>query len=92
MAKTVKKKSAQKKAVKKPSVGAKKPPVGAKKPPVGKSVTKPAAAKPAAAKVAAAKAVAKAPAPAPREQAVTTPYTPKPIAGVGWQPFRYPLT
>jgi len=75
MAKPAKKKSTQKKAVKKP-------PVSAKKPPVGKSVKKPAAAKPAA----------KAPAPPAREQAAATPYTPKPIAGVGWQPFRYPLT
>ena len=86
MAKTAKK-STTKKSAKKPTVAAKKPSVGAKKPPVGKSVKKPAAAKPVAAKPA-----AKAPAPAPREQAVATPYAPKPIEGVGWQPFRYPLT
>ena len=28
----------------------------------------------------------------PREQAGATPYTPKAIEGVGWLPFRYPLT
>ena len=61
------------------------PKKAAKKPPAAKAVKKPAAAKPAP------KPAAKA-APVAREQAATTPYTPKPIAGVGWPAFRYPLT
>ena len=60
-----------------------------------KSVKKPAAKKPVAKKPAKAptkaKPAAKAPAPAAREQGRATPYAPKPIEGIGWQPFRYPL-
>ena len=65
-----------------------------------KSMPKKAAKKPTAKKTvktpaktpAKAKPAAKAPAPPSRAQAATTPYTPKPIAGVGWPAFRYPLT
>ena len=56
-----------------------------------KSKATPARAK-AKAKPAARKAVAKAPAarPAtPSAPAKATPYTPKPIEGIGWAPFRY---
>lgn len=82
MAKPAKKKSTPKKAAKKPI--AKKP--IAKKPVAAK--TKPAK-----------KATAKAPAPTPRvrpappsdERSGTTPYAPKPIEGIGWPAFRYPL-
>jgi hypothetical protein len=65
-----------------PKKAAKKPPVGAKKPPMGKSVKKPVTAKPAP----------KAATPPSREQGGATPYAPKPIAGIGWPAFRYPLT
>jgi hypothetical protein len=82
MAKTAKKKSVPKKAAKKPAAVKS----AAKKPTAAKSVVK----KPAAAK-SAAKPAAKAAVPA-REQAATTPYTPKPIEGVGWPAFRYPLS
>ena len=78
MAKTAKKKSAAKKSVKKPA---------ATKPVATKPVKAPVKAKSAAK----AKPAAKAPAPPARAQASTTPYMPKPIEGVGWQPFRYPL-
>ena len=64
-----------------------------------KAAKKPAPAKPAAKGAPAGKTGAKAPAPKPRGQAEpsstdrsgTTPYTPKPIEGVGWPAFRYPL-
>ena len=56
---------------------------GAKKP-VGRKAAKPAAAK-SSAKPAAKAAPA---APAARPQV----YSPKPIEGLGWQPFRYPLS
>jgi hypothetical protein len=55
-----------------------------------KSAKKPAAKKPAKTP-ATAKRAAKAPAAPPRDQAGATAYTPKPIEGIGWQPFRYPL-
>ena len=64
------------------------PKQSAKKPTAKKPVKTPAKAKPAAK----AKGAVKAPTPPPREQARATPYTPKPIAGVGWPAFRYPLT
>ena len=60
-----------------------------------KSAKTPTAKKPAKAPAktpAKAKVAAKAPAQPSRPQASTTPYTPKPIAGVGWPAFRYPLT
>jgi putative endonuclease len=50
-----------------------------------KAAKKPAAKKPAAKKASARKPAAKA---SPRKVAV---YTPKPVAGIGWAPFRYPL-
>jgi hypothetical protein len=78
MAKPVKKKSTPKKAAKKPTAG------------------KPtAAAKPTPAKKATAKAVTPTPraqtAPPAVDRGGTTPYTPKPIDGIGWPAFRYPL-
>lgn len=76
MARPAKKKSAPKKAAKKPT-----------------------SAKPAKRPTPAGKTGAKAPAPKPRGQTAPassdrsgiTPYTPKPIEGVGWPAFRYPL-
>ena len=77
MAKPAKKKSPPKKAAKKPTAG------------------KPAVAKPTPAKKAAAKAVAPTPraqtAPPAGDRGGTTPYAPKPIEGIGWPAFRYPL-
>ena len=72
---------------------------GMAKPAKKKSAPKKAAKKPTAKKtvktpaktLAKAKPAAKAPAPPSRAQASATPYTPKPIAGVGWPAFRYPL-
>ena len=75
------------------------------KPPKKKSTPKKAAKKPTAGKPAAGKAKpakktdVKAAVPMPRAQAAlpaddrrgTTPYTPKPIDGIGWPAFRYPL-
>jgi hypothetical protein len=66
-----------------------------------KAAKKPAAAKPKPASKTRAKApAAKAPAAQPRSQAAprsgdqsgATPYTPKPIEGIGWPAFRYPLS
>jgi hypothetical protein len=73
-----------------------------KKSPPKKAAKKPVAKKPTAKKPAAtpSKPRAKAPAAQPRSQAAprsndqsaATPYTPKPIEGVGWPAFRYPLS
>lgn len=50
-----------------------------------RSVKKPAARKPAAKKGSARKPTAKA------ESRKAATYTPKPVEGIGWAPFRYPL-
>jgi putative endonuclease len=61
-------------------------------PPMAKKKTAPkkAAKKPVAKKAAAKKASARKPAPKASSRQVAT-YTPKPVDGIGWAPFRYPL-
>ena len=63
----------------------------AKKKTVKRAVKKVAARKPAA-KKAPVKAKASKPAKKATAGPAATPYTPQPISGIGWAPFRYPLT
>ena len=64
----------------------------AKKKTVKRAVKKAAARKPTAKKAPAKAAKASKPAKKATAGPAATPYTPQPISGIGWAPFRYPLT
>jgi len=63
-----------------------------KKKPAKKTVSKKAKAKKPAAKKAPARAKAAKPAQSTKSAGGGGTYTPQPVSGIGWAPFRYPLT
>jgi hypothetical protein len=63
-----------------------------KKKPAKKTVSKKAKAKKPAAKKAPARAKAPKPTPSTKAAGGSGTYTPQPVSGIGWAPFRYPLT